>query len=110
MKRGDYFEHELPGGVVRMVESVCGDYYRRAQAIKTGAAVGAALDEYLRLNIAVETALEEIETGIRAEMLRDVALGRGYNRSCISVFMAKNTYYQRRRKLMYDIAKELNLV
>ncbi|MBE6547937.1 MAG: hypothetical protein E7667_03540 [Ruminococcaceae bacterium] len=102
-------DYELPRGVVKIVESLCGDYYRRSQAIKNGSAKGAVLDEYLRLNIAVETALENVETGIRAELLRDIAIGRGYNRSTISAFMAKNTYYQRRHKLIYDISAELNL-
>ena len=102
-------EYELPRSLVGVIESVCSDYYRRATAIKNGTASGVVLDEYLRLNIAIETALEGIEMGIRGELLRDVAFGLGYNKSMISALMAKNTYYQRRRKLIYDTAKALNL-
>ena len=109
MKYRGRCEYELPSSLVCVIKSVCSDYYRRATAIKNGTASGVVLDEYLRLNIAVETALEDIEKGIRGELLHDVALGLGYNKSVISVFMAKNTYYQRRRKLIYDIAKALNL-
>ena len=109
MKDRGRCEYELPSSLVCVIKGVCSDYYRRATAIKNGTASGVVLDEYLRLNIAVETALEDIEKGIRGELLRDVALGLGYNKSVISAFMAKNTYYQRRRKLIYDIAKALNL-
>lgn len=101
---------ELPRGVVRMVESVCGDYARRCAAIKNGSAKGAVLDKYIELNVAVETALEKIEIGIRGELLRDIAIGRGYNRSAVSGFVAKNTYYSRRLRLICDIARNLNLI
>lgn len=108
--RRDDDRYTIPASAARLSEAVCGDYYRRATAIRSGIVSGAALDVCMHLNIAVETALEGLENGVRSEMLKDVALGRGYNKSNLGAFMAKNTYYDRRRKLIYDIAKGLNLV
>ena len=81
--------YTMPASAVRLVEAVCGDYARRCAAIKNGSAKGAVLDKYIELNVAVETALENVEIGIRGELLRDIAIGRGYNRSAVSGFVAR---------------------
>ena len=106
-KKKIYYRHEIPSSVVNIVKSVCADYDRRARVIGID---GSVLDTYLQLNGIIDKALEEVEPGIRRIILDDVRLGRGYDFSPASPFLAKNTYYSKKRKLVYDIAKGLRLI
>ncbi len=108
-RRKMYFRYEIPSNVVCIVKSLCVDYERRELALKNPKLSSSVLDEYKRLNNAIDIALLELEVGIRKIMLNDVQHGRGYEYSRASSFIAKNTYYSRKRKLIYDIAKELKL-
>lgn len=105
-----YFSWEIPTSVVCMVNAICADYERRERAIKYSNITGAVLARYIELNSVIDNALQEVEVGIRADLLRDIADGRGYNRSPTQCVVSKNTYYRRRRKLIHDIAKELSLL
>ena len=105
-----YFKWEIPKTVVDVVKSHCADYKRRERMIKFSTITGAVLDEYVRLNSIIDNALEDVEVGIRQELLEDVAKGRGYDYSAASPFLAKNTYYPRKRKLIHDIAEGLSLI
>ena len=105
-----YYRWEIPTGVVAIVKSVCADYERRERAIKYAAITGTVIERYVELNAVIDTALESVELGIRRELLRDIQLGRGYDFSGASPFLAKNTYYQRKRKLIHDIAQGLSLI
>ena len=108
-RRKMYFRYEIPTNVVCLVKILCIDYERRELALKDHKLSPSTLDEYRRLNGAIDTALLELEVGIRKIMLNDVQHNRGFEHSRASSFIAKNTYYSRKRKLIYDIAKELKL-
>ncbi len=105
-----YFKWEIPTSVVDIVKMVCADYDRRERMIKYSTITGAVLEKYVELNAIIDKALEDIEIGIRRDMLEDIQQGRGYEFSAASPFLAKNTYYQRKRKLIHDIARGLSLI
>lgn len=105
-----YFKWDIPTSVVDIVKTVCADYDRRERMIKHSAITGAVLERYVELNSVIDRALEDVEVGIRRSMLGDIQKGRGYDFSAASPFLAKNTYYQRKRKLIHDIAQGLSLV
>ena len=105
-----YFSWEIPSSVVYMVNAICTDYDRRERAIKYSSITGQVLERYIELNAAIDKSLEEIEVGIRRDILQDIAEGHGYNKSKAQTLVSKNTYYRRRRKLIYDIAKKLSLL
>ena len=105
-----YFKYDIPTSFVDIVKTVCADYNRRERAIKFGTITGDVLDCYIKLNSIVDKALEEVEVGIRRDMLSDIQKRRGYDFSSAALIISKNTYYRRKRKLIYDIAKELALL
>lgn len=105
-----YYQYELPTSVVEIVKTICADYTRRERAIKYGNVTGAVLERYIELNANIDSALEDIEIGIRMDMLLDIQYRRGYDFSPVSFCISKNTYYKRKKKLIYDIAKNLSLV
>lgn len=105
-----YFVPEIPDSVARMVRTICADYERRERAIKYSNITGTVLARYIELNAAIDGALQVIEVGIRDDIFRDIASGRGYTRSCAQCLVSKNAYYRRRRKLIYDIARRLALI
>lgn len=101
--------YTLPGSVVDIVKSICADYERRRRVMEH------VEDEQvcamcLMLNGAIDTALSEVEEGLRGDLLSDLAEGRGYERSAAADKISKNAYYNRRRKLVYDIAHGLALL
>lgn len=105
-----YYQFKLPSTVVNIVKTLCADYNRREQAIKRGNVTGAVLDRFVELNAVIDTALEEIEVGIRKEILYDIQYNRGYDFSPVSYCIAKNSYYKRKKKIIYDIAKNLAFI
>lgn len=100
----------LPPSVVRIVGAMCTDYDRRNVAIKFDKGSEDTLAYYRRINGIIDVALEEVEVGIRRDMLNDIILNRGYDYSPASPFLAKNTYYSRKRKIVYTIAKAMYLI
>lgn len=100
----------IPKSVVAIVLSVCCDYERRQRAIERKAVTDAIRGEFERLNGIIDLALLDIEPGIRKCLLDDIAGARGYMNSPCSAIIAKNTYYNRKRKLIHDIAVGLNLI
>lgn len=109
-RRKLYGSFDIPPGVVQMVISICADYDRREREIKFSTVTGAVLSRHVELNSAVDRALDPVEPSLRENMLHDVAMGVGYNRSMASGVLSKNAYYRRRRKLVHDIAVNLSLV
>ena len=105
-----YFKWEIPTSVVDIVKTLCADYDRIERMIKHAAITGAVLEKYVELNSIIDKALEDVEAGIRRTLLEDIKNGRGYDFSAASPFLAKNTYYQRKRKLIHDIAQGLALI
>lgn len=109
-KSKTYCQFKLPSTVVEIVITLCADYNRREQAIKRGNVTGAVLDRFIELNAVIDAALEEIEVGIRKEIFFDILYRRGYDFSPASYCIAKNTYYKRKKKLIFDIAKNLAFI
>ena len=105
-----YFKWEIPTTVVKIVNSICADYERREKLIKYSTVTGAVLERMVELNAIVDKALEDIEPGIRREIISDISEGRGYYKSGCCVIMDKNAYYRRRRKLVHDIAVTMSLI
>ena len=105
-----YFRYEIPTNVVNIVKAICADYDRRIQLLKSDNIDSGCRAEFLYINKAMESALEDVEIGIRKIMLCDIQHNRGYEHSLSSAFIAKNTYYARKRKLIYDIAKNMKLI
>jgi hypothetical protein len=109
-RRAYYKNWGVPASVVMVVTSVCADYTRRDKALRS-CSMNEAVQEHLRsLNAIVDTALEDIEPAIRKDIINDITYGRGYNKSACSLILAKDTYYRRRRKLIYDIAIAMRLI
>ena len=109
-RRRVYLAHEVPKGVVDMVRMICADYDRRARELERGVLSDNVGCEYVRLNDAVESALESIDPNLRQDFLSDIGYRRGYDFAQVSPYLAKNTYYARKRKFIYDVAKSLFLV
>lgn len=109
-KQKTYFKWEIPTSVVDIVKTVCADYDRRERAIKHSNITGPVLAKYIELNSVVDRALNDVEAGIRRSLLEDITEGRGYDFSEASSYLAKNTYYMRKRKLIHDIAEGLELI
>lgn len=110
MKKKVYYSWEIPTSVVRMVAAICADYERRDKVIRYSSTTGAVLDRNVELNAAVDSALDEVEVGVRNDILHDISEGIGYNRSAVACMMSKDAYYRRRRKLVHDIAVNLALL
>ena len=105
-----YYKYNIPSSVVCVVTAIISDYDRREREIIHASAAGSVLARYVELNSAVDRALSEVEAGIRADVLADIAEGRGYERSRAQFLVSKNAYYRRRRKLIHDIAVDLCLL
>lgn len=105
-----YWKWNIPSTVVSIVNSICADYGRREKAIRCSSANTEVIIRMIELNAIVDKALEDIEPGIRKEIMRDISEGRGYYKSGCCVIMEKNTYYRRRRKLVHDIAVAMSLI
>ena len=105
-----YSRCNLPRGIEQIVCGVCADLDRRCEAVRRGDVRGGVLDLYKRLNEAVEVASVCVEPEIREYIIRDIAASRGYDYSICSSYVAKNTFYKKKRQLVYEIAKKLELI
>lgn len=105
-----YFKWDMPTSIVEIVKAICADYARRERVIKFGTATGSILERYVELNGAINTALQDIEVGLRDTILKDIQQGRGYYFSAAQELICKSGYYNRKRKLIYDIAVSLSLL
>ena len=106
-----YEARAMPKGVVTITTAICADYDRRARAIRAGIDDESVRTTYERMNGWVDSALAEIEEpGIRAEILRDMVNRRGYEKSAAQLFICENSYYARRRMVLYLVAKSASLI
>lgn len=99
----------VPWSVRSIVRYVCADYDRRRLLIASGAAGVDIITEAIRLNGAVDDAINNVDPGLRC-LRGDIACGRGYEHSAAACICAKNTYYAYKKKVMYEIAHNLALV
>ena len=106
-----YDDTPMPRGVVMIAKAICADYDRRAKALSTGIKDRRVREAYERMNGWVDEALDTIEEpAIRAELLRDMVARRGYDRSRVQWCICANSYYARRRKVLYLVAKSASLI
>ena len=110
MSRRNNTKFNLPFSLVQIIKSICADYDRRADIINRSSASDDVTEEYLKLNKAVDDAFTDVEIGLKKHLLEDIKLGRGYEASLASSFIAKNTYYKRKKKIIYDVARSLSLL
>lgn len=99
----------IPQDVRSIVRYVCADYDRRRLLIAAGNAPTDIIEEAIRLNTAVDEAIEGVDAGLRG-MRGDIACERGYDHSALSAICAKNTYYAYKRRIVYAIARNLLLL
>ena len=106
-----YDECEMPRGVVHIAKAICADYDRRAKALRDENLDEAVKDTYVRMNQWVDDALATIEEeGVRREILRDMTLRRGYEKSGVQMFVSENSYYRRRRQVIFRVAQAASLI
>jgi hypothetical protein len=113
MTRGrpkQFYRHELPVGVVKVVRAQCADYERKRLALRTGTLPPEVLKTYEDTNSAINAALSGIEEGCRGDFLLDIAENRGYDRSQINWLVSEGAYYNRKRQAIYEIARKLHLI
>lgn len=101
---------ELPLDIVRTVASLCHDYERREKEIARGEKPEGVLQNYRRINGAIDRALSlSCEEGIRVPMRVDIGLNRGHRMSPI-YYISDKTYKLRKRLAKYEIARALELI
>ena len=105
-----YHRWEIPKTVVLLVRALCADYTRRQIAIEKKTVDEKVLEEFVRINSAIDRALEGIDPGIRSTMLSDIIFGRGYDSSSAAIYICKESFFNRKRKFVHDVAVELNLI
>ena len=110
MARKKAYRFGQPSGVANVVQTVCADYQRRGEVIRKKNAPCAVRTVYVYINEKIDSSLGVIEEGTRLQMLADIGMGRGYDFSPLSLVMAKNTYYKRKRATVEEIARSLNLI
>ena len=105
-----YFKWGIPKTVVTVVVALCADYDRRKKAIELESLSAPVAERYAELNGIIDAALADVEQGIRALILKDLQQGKGYDASMASPFIGKNGYYNRKRKVIHDIAVGLHFI
>ncbi len=110
MSRRKKMKYNLPLSLVQMIKSICADYDRRADIINRSLASEDVVEKCAALNSAIDSAFLDVESGLKSYLLEDIKLNRGYEASMASPFIAKNTYYKRKKKIIYDVAKCLFLL
>jgi hypothetical protein len=105
-----YDRYTVPDGVAKIVKAVCADYDRRRRAL-AGELPEDVRTRLVDLNNIVDQALAVVdEPCVRADILRDMVARRGYEHSHAQMYLCENSYYARRRLVVYEVAKQLHLV
>lgn len=104
-----FIKHELPGSVVGICVAVIADYERRRREIERGALSECLLSEYRRYNAIIDGALLCVEPEGRAELISDIATGRGYDHSMVGYLYNRKAYYARKRTVIFGVAVSLGL-
>lgn len=109
-RRRIYYKWGIPKSVVVVVVALCADYDRRAKAISIEQSGDPVVKRFMEINQVIDNAFADVEQGIRAQLLADLQQGRGYDSSMAAPFIGKNGYYNRKRKVIHDIAVGLRLI
>lgn len=103
-------KYNLPLTIVQIVKSICADYDRRESIIATSQADEGVIEECIKLNRVVDEAFCDIEIGLKTHLMEDIKQNRGYEASMASLYIAKNTYYKRKKKIIHGVARGLYLI
>lgn len=110
-RKREFFPCPLPRGVQMIAKAICADYGRRraiAARKDTPDEVKRALNDF---NALVDEALLSVqEEGLRKEILRDMIERRGWERSNAQMYICENSYYARRRRVLYQVALGMHLI
>lgn len=109
-RRKVFFKHDVPISVIVFVRAICADYKRRKQVLFTGKCSPQVAEEYNRINNIIDNCLSDLEKPVRMTLLQDVAERKGYYCSYSRMCLSKGAYYNRKNKLIYDIAHELHYI
>ena len=104
-----FIKHELPREVVSIAVAFITDYRRRERELERGVLSEHLLSTYKNYNEIIDNAASVLEPGMREEMLSDIISGRGYEHSMIGWMCAKESYYLRKREVVYRVARGLGL-
>lgn len=105
-----FYEKDVPASVVKLVSAYCADLPRREKVISAKKADERLINVYRQINDRIFSALSDIEESLRGIFVSDIAENRGYGQSPAANFLSKNAYYARKKKVIYDISKYLNLL
>ena len=105
-----YWKWGIPKTVVVVVIAICADYDRRTKAMQLNTVPYEVARHYADLNEVIDNALADVEPGMRSLLLADLQQGKGYDKSMASPIIGKNGYYNRKRKVIHDIAVGLRLI
>jgi hypothetical protein len=102
-RRRLYNNIKLPGEVVDVVKSLIAEEERERK-------LGLSTDFGVKTALAMGIADSAHERKVAMILVDDIAKGKGYNTSQLSLFMDLKTYYLRKRKYIYDVALALGLI
>lgn len=97
-----YKDIELPKETVMCVKGLIAEAERQRHE-------RAMTDLGIKVQNAMDEAGKPLENRCRALLVSDIAEGRGYDRSRMSLYMDIKTYYRRRRRYIYDVAIAMGL-
>jgi hypothetical protein len=105
-----YYKYQLPTGVVKVVQAQCADFERKRIALKNGGISDEVRKAYEEINAIISEALEEVEEACRKDFLKDIAENHGWNKSSINWMLSQGAYYNRKWKVVYEIARKMFLI
>ncbi len=101
---------KVPDTLADIVRSIIADYDRRKDAIAKGEGRMVTLEQYAVINESIDDALLFIEDFYRYIIFDDMKHNRGYDYSKISTYISRKGYYRRKRKIIAEVATNLNLI
>lgn len=109
-RKKEFLYEDIPPQLELIVRSICSDYTRRKQALISEQRAREVLDNYKRINSAIDKAIQIVEVAIRPIMLKDISERIGYDFSDAREMMCKETYYNRKRQIILMIAQNLKYI
>ena len=101
-RRRMYRDIELPREVVMCVKALLAEEEREKR-------LGISTDLGARVAIAMGIADKNLERVVALILVDDIAKGRGYDSSKLSLEMDLGTYYRRKKRYIFDVAVALGL-
>lgn len=105
---------KLPKTLGMMIVSDAKDYFRRKKVLLSGTKTNdGIIAEYRRRNDIIYRAAVDTMYGneeLAEKLIEDVALRRGWQWSSLGMIMSHETFYARKRKMIYLVAKEYKLI